>query len=77
MPPWSPFTCWRRCLSRAPATLMPLLVRSGGQAGKIADGVAAALDQVATLKTPTGDIQPSQAFIRALTLADWTGSEGG
>ena len=64
-------------LEPGPATLMPLLVRSGGQAGKIADGVAAALDQVATLKTPTGDIQPSQAFIRALTLADGLAQKAG
>ena len=64
-------------LEPGPATLMPLLVQAGGQAGKIADGVAAALDGVATLKRPTGDLQPSQALIRALTLADGLGQKAG
>ena len=64
-------------LEPGPATLMPLLVQAGGQAGKIADGVAAALDGVATLKRPTGDLQPSQALVRALTLADGLGQKAG
>ena len=64
-------------LEPGPATLMPLLVQAGGQAGKIADGVAAALDRVATLKTPTGDLQPSQALVRALTLADGLAQKAG
>ena len=64
-------------LEPGPATLMPLLVQAGGQAGKIADGVAAALDGAATLKRPTGDLQPSQALVRALTLADGLGQKAG
>ena len=64
-------------LEPGPATLMPLLVQAGGQAGKIADGVAAALDGVATLKRPTGDLQPSQALVRALTLADGLAQKAG
>ncbi len=64
-------------LEPGPATLMPLLVQAGGQAGKIADGVAAALDGVATLKRPKGDLQPSQALVRALTLADGLGQKAG
>ena len=64
-------------LEPGPATLMPLLVQAGGQAGKVADGVAAALDRVATLKTPTGDLQPSQALVRTLTLADGLAQKAG
>ena len=51
-------------------TLLPLLVQAGGHSDKIAEGVALALDQLATLSNPTGDIQPSQALARTLTLAD-------
>ena len=53
-----------------PGTLLPLLVQAGGQSEKIADGVAAALDRVAKVSTPTGDIRPSREFARAMTLAD-------
>ena len=53
-----------------PGTLLPLLVQAGGQSEKFADGVAAALDRVAKVSTPTGDIQPSREFARAMTLAD-------
>ncbi|MCZ6656208.1 MAG: ATP-dependent chaperone ClpB [Gammaproteobacteria bacterium] len=53
-----------------PGTLLPLLVQAGGHSDKIAEGVALALDQLATLSNPTGDIQPSQALARTLTLAD-------
>ena len=53
-----------------PGTLRPLLVQAGGQSEKIADGVAAALDRVAKVSTPTGDIRPSREFARAMTLAD-------
>ena len=64
-------------LEPGPATLMPLLVQAGGQAGKVADGVAAALDRVAALKNPTGDLQPSQALVRVLTLADGLAQKAG
>ena len=64
-------------LEPGPATLMPLLVQAGGQAGKVADGVAAALEQVAALKNPTGDLQPSQALVRTLTLADGLAQKAG
>ena len=64
-------------LEPGPATLMPLLVQAGGQAGKIADGMDAALGRVATLKTPTGDLQPSQALVRVLTLADGLSQKAG
>ena len=37
-----------------PGTLLPLLVQAGGQSEKFADGVAAALDRVAKVSTPTG-----------------------
>ncbi len=66
-----------RLLEPGPATLLPLLVQAGGQASAIAEGVAAALDRVATLRSPTGDIQPSQAFIRAMTLADSLAQKAG
>ena len=64
-------------LEPGPATLMPLLVQAGGQAGRVADGVAAALDRVAALKNPTGDLQPSQALVRVLTLADGLAQKAG
>ena len=64
-------------LESGPATLMPLLVQAGGQAGRVADGVAAALDRVAVLKNPTGDLQPSQALVRVLTLADGLAQKAG
>ena len=64
-------------LEPGPATLMPLLVQAGGQAGKVADGVAEALDRLPSLKTPTGDIQPSQALVRTLTLADGAARKAG
>ena len=64
-------------LEPGPATLMPLLVQAGGQAGKVADGVAAALERVAALKNPTGDLQPSQALVRTLTLADGLAQKSG
>ncbi len=64
-------------LEPGPTTLLPLLVQAGGQAGKIADGVAAALDQVAVLKSPTGDIQPSRALMRTMTLADGMAQKAG
>ena len=64
-------------LEPGPATLMPLLVQAGGQAGRIADGVEAALHRVAALKTPTGDLQPSQALVRVLTLADGLSQKAG
>ena len=64
-------------LEPGPATLMPLLVQAGGQAGRVADGVAAALDRVAALKNPTGDLQPSQALVRVLTLADSLAQKAG
>ena len=60
-----------------PATLLPLLVQAGGQSDKIADGVAAALDRVATLRAPTGDIQPSREFVQAMTLADGLSQKAG
>ncbi len=60
-----------------PGTLLPLLVQAGGRADKIADGLAGALDRVATLKTPTGDIQPSRELVRALTLADSLAQKAG
>ena len=64
-------------LEPGPATLMPLLVQAGGQAGKVADGVAAALERVVALKNPTGDLQPSQALVRTLTLADGLAQKAG
>ena len=60
-----------------PGSLLPLLVQAGGQNGKIADGVAAALDRVATVRTPTGDLQPSREFVRAMTLADGFSQKAG
>ena len=60
-----------------PGTLLPLLVQSGGQSEAIADGVAAALDRVATVSSPTGDIQPSREFARAMTLADGLSQKAG
>ncbi len=60
-----------------PGTLLPLLVQAGGQSDKLAEGLALALDQLATLTNPTGDIQPSQAFARVLTLADGFSQKGG
>ena len=60
-----------------PGTLLPLLVQAGGRSEKIADGVAAALDRVATLSTPTGEIQPSRDLARALTLADGLAQKAG
>ncbi len=60
-----------------PGTLLPLLVRAGGRADQIADGVATALDRLATLKTPTGDIQPSREFVRTMTLADGLAQKAG
>ena len=64
-------------LEPGPTTLMPLLVQAGGQAGRVADGVAAALDRVVALKNPTGDLQPSQALVRVLTLADGLAQKAG
>ena len=60
-----------------PGTLLPLLVQAGGQSDRIADGIAAALDRVATLQTPTGDIQPARELTRALTLADGMSQKAG
>ncbi len=60
-----------------PGTLLPLLVQAGGQADRLADGMAAALDRVATLNTPTGEIQPSRELARALTLADGLAQKAG
>ncbi|MDE0064526.1 MAG: ATP-dependent chaperone ClpB [Gammaproteobacteria bacterium] len=60
-----------------PGSLLPLLVQAGGQSAKIADGVAAALDRVAAVSTPTGDIQPSREFVRAMTLADGLSQKAG
>ena len=60
-----------------PGSLLPLLLQAGGQSAKIADGVAAALDRVATVSTPTGDIQPSREFARAMTLADGLSQKAG
>ena len=64
-------------LEPGPGALLPLLVQAGGQSDKIADGVAAALDRVATLSTPTGDLQPSRDLARALTLADGFSQKAG
>ena len=58
-------------------TLLPLLVQAGGAADKIAEGLAQALEQAAILKTPTGDLQPSQSFVRALNLADSLSQKAG
>ena len=60
-----------------PGTLLPLLVQAGGHSEKIADGMAAALDRVATLNTPTGEIQPSREFVRAMNLADGLSQKAG
>ena len=60
-----------------PGSLLPLLTQAGGHSEKIADGVAAALDRVATVNTPTGDIQPSREFARVLTLADGLSQKAG
>ena len=60
-----------------PGSLLPLLVQAGGQSEKIADGIAAALDRVATVASPTGDIQPSREFVRAMTLADGLSQKAG
>ena len=58
-------------------TLLPLLAQAGGAADKIADGLAQALERVAVLKTPSGDLQPSQSFVRALNLADSLSQKAG
>ena len=60
-----------------PGTLLPLLVQAGGAADKLADGLSQALEGVAVLKTPTGDLQPSQSFVRALNLADGLSQKAG
>ena len=60
-----------------PGTLLPVLVQAGGRADKVADGVAGALDRVATLKSPTGDMDPSRELARVLTLADSLAQKAG
>ena len=60
-----------------PGSLLPLLLQAGGQSAKIADAVAEALDRVAAVSTPTGDIQPSREFARAMTLADGLSQKAG
>ena len=64
-------------LEPGPGTLLPLLVQAGGRSEAIADGVSAALDRVATLSTPTGDIQASRDFTRAMTLASGMSQKAG
>ena len=60
-----------------PGSLLPLLVQAGGRSAEIADALAGALDRVATVSTPTGDIQPSREFARAMTLADGLSQKAG
>ncbi len=52
-----------------PGSLLPLLIQAGGDAGKIDACLNAALDRVARVAEPTGDIPPSRDLVRAMNLA--------
>jgi len=64
-------------LEQKPGAVASLLGRAGANVPALRGAVETALDRLATLSTPTGEIAPSQAFVRVLNLADRNAQKSG
>jgi len=64
-------------LEQKPSPAAQLLKKAGCDLNRLQDGANVALDRVAALGTPSGEISPSQAFIRMMNLADRAAQQAG
>jgi ATP-dependent Clp protease ATP-binding subunit ClpB len=64
-------------LEQKPGAVAALLGSAGANLPKLRAEVEAQLDRLATLSKPTGEIAPSQAFVRVFNLADRNAQKAG